>query len=1857
MRILGRSGVIVLLWLIAAAGTSDPAHAQNLQNAATGSLGGHALDPTRAIVTLTRVGTVATSAAAEINPGVVLADGPASLTYDLLPSIGSEDVGLTQLSITIPAGFTNATVTDVIVGGTPLIAECPVPGPGGYCAQVVDSLLTVDLGSGITTNLTNIRVEIDARAPSVAGSGRFSSVLANGDLTLAATPGDADGVADNTNNVVVEVVESQGIVLELDHLARKSTALVGEIVPYTVAIRNTVASDVDSVNIEVRIPPGFKYVDESARLNGGAAAATVDADGLRVPIGDVPALTDDNGNGTADPGEAGHRSLTYQLVIGAGAHPGIYVGRAIARDYCDVCVISNEAEAGVEVAVDPDFDLGTIIGKVFHDRNDDGWQDPGEDGVAGAVVALDDGSYAITDEHGRYHFPVVEPGHRLLKIDHGRTAGVSESTTDESLIIRVTPGLLAKANFGIHIRRETESIGKAETEGVAIVRETGDNAIEVYGNARMPSLVINGRAVPLPSSEVLMRQGDREDVLEINGSELEEPVRFELTLDSREETDRWTLRIHGSTGEVMRTMEGDGPLPKALSWDGRADDGYLPRPGDIGTYQLHVEFADGTRITSPRRFFGVDRTSVISFRLTGDAFESNRTQLSRAAMTSLTEAAPILREHPDERIVIEGHTDNVGSREHNLELSYGRAKAAYDFLTGEMGLPTDQFVIRGRGPDRPVASNELPDGRALNRRVEIKAELAEVENAQVRDQFRTEARVEINDSPIEIGSLGRFTARIDDISVRELTVVMSDSRGQSVETRIPIPHFEILEPAGIRMLPQDAVDTSWIRQASTGEAEPGPSPIALMTGLAGRTDPGNVVEIDGVEVPLSEDGSIETVFPLTGLRNTFTIQIRNAEGYSRIVDLIVDVTTEDEFGEKWIHSDAIPDLEIDLPPAGEPLRSAQLLLTGSTDPSNRVKANGQTIAVDEQGRLQGTVDLPHGKSRLLVEVTDPRGRTGTVEREVEVLETEIFLLAFADGTIGHMKGDGRFEAAGLDEADDFYTEGRLAYYLKGRVAGRYLITSALDTGREEFDSLFKDFGADETRRLLRNLDPDKLYPVYGDASTVVYDTETQGEFFLAVQSEDIDALLGNYALNLSDTELSAYHRTLYGGRIAYESLSRTRYGAPDSRVVLFGAEQRHVHARNELRAVGGSIYYLRHRDVIEGSEQIALVVRDKNTGLILSRDPQRRNRDYTIKYPEGRVVFRRPITSVVLDGTLVDQDLLSGNPVYIQVDYEARMGSFEKNGGGARARQQIGDHVAVGGTWIDDEQAAASYELHGVDSEIRIGEGNRLTAEYAESEGSDALTWISEDGGLTYAEASIDDAIDGSAWKVALELDVGEWFDRPDRFHLTGYYKDLEPGFASSGNLLERGTEKAGGTARVRMTEANTLALRVAHDRLKDGSASPGTPGRSSTASVQWDHRRERWEASAEYFEKRLEDSSGRSLEDIRYAAARIAANATDDLRGHLEHQQTLSGPDNDQTTLGVQYRILSTLSLDLQGTEGARGRSAQAGAILEADGSRVYVSERMLEDRTGATGAMTVLGAETRPDPSSRVYTEYQWDHSGPRDRTISLLGAQREWNVRRGFRFVTGGELSEIDAGPQNSKRASLAASAAHSGIRGVSAVSRHEIRYETGSTERVQYFTSSRLELRVTPDFTLLGSYRYSRTRDRDMALVEARLNEGSVGIAYRPVRDDRLNGMVRYTHLADRRPDLAGDAPPANRRMDVVSLEGIYEVHPRIQWSAKGATRILDEAFVAVPSVRTRTYLGIQRADFTLYDPIDLGVEYRLLHQREADDTRQGWVFELSRRFGDRLRLGAGYNFSDLSDNEFSTNDYSVRGAYVRVQGKY
>jgi outer membrane protein OmpA-like peptidoglycan-associated protein len=109
----------------------------------------------------------------------------------------------------------------------------------------------------------------------------------------------------------------------------------------------------------------------------------------------------------------------------------------------------------------------------------------------------------------------------------------------------------------------------------------------------------------------------------------------------------------------------------------------------------------------------------IAVQLTNDIlFDFNSAALRPESRQTLRDLASNFQRYPDETISVEGHTDNVGLIDYNQNLSERRAYSVKDYLVTE-GVPSARVTAVGYGETRPKASNDTPEGRQLNRRVEI----------------------------------------------------------------------------------------------------------------------------------------------------------------------------------------------------------------------------------------------------------------------------------------------------------------------------------------------------------------------------------------------------------------------------------------------------------------------------------------------------------------------------------------------------------------------------------------------------------------------------------------------------------------------------------------------------------------------------------------------------------------------------------------------------------------------------------------------------------------------------------------------------------------------------------------------------------------------------------------------------------------------------------------------------------------------------------------------------------------------------------------------------------------------------------
>ncbi|MBT8143364.1 MAG: OmpA family protein, partial [Gammaproteobacteria bacterium] len=312
-----------------------------------------------------------------------------------------------------------------------------------------------------------------------------------------------------------------------------------------------------------------------------------------------------------------------------------------------------------------------------------------------------------------------------------------------------------------------------------------------------------------------------------------------------------------------------------------------------------------------------------------------------------------------------------------------------------------------------------------------------------------------------------------------------------------------------------------------------------------------------------------------------------------------------------------------------PVNGSRVRIHGDGVTGAGLRINGQAVPIDDSGKYAVEYLVPTGKHAYDVEVIDNDGFARQRENiPVEVTGHEIFVVALADLTLSDNSVSGNIEPLSADDRydEDFLVEGRLAFYLKGKIRGKYLVTAQLDSQEEEIGDLFSNLGEKDPRSVLRRLDPDRYYPVYGDDSTTTLDTNTQGRFYLRADWDRSSAMWGNFHTGITGNEFAQYNRSLYGARYQHESLNVTGKGLPRNEATLFVSEAQTAFGHSEFLGTGGSLYYLRHQDILPGSEKAWVEIRDRDTNRVREIMTLVRGIDYEVDEIQGRLILAQPLT-------------------------------------------------------------------------------------------------------------------------------------------------------------------------------------------------------------------------------------------------------------------------------------------------------------------------------------------------------------------------------------------------------------------------------------------------------------------------------------------------------------------------------------------------------------------------------------------------------------------------------------------------------
>ena len=127
--------------------------------------------------------------------------------------------------------------------------------------------------------------------------------------------------------------------------------------------------------------------------------------------------------------------------------------------------------------------------------------------------------------------------------------------------------------------------------------------------------------------------------------------------------------------------------------------------------------------------------NLLKKAMSGIQFENGKATIKPNSYQILNDIAKIFIDNPTYMIEVQGHTDNVGKYEYNLDLSERRAQAVRTYLVNK-GVPTERMTAHGYGPDRPIDDNKTKAGRAKNRRVEFNITFEEVTYETIYDRVQ-----------------------------------------------------------------------------------------------------------------------------------------------------------------------------------------------------------------------------------------------------------------------------------------------------------------------------------------------------------------------------------------------------------------------------------------------------------------------------------------------------------------------------------------------------------------------------------------------------------------------------------------------------------------------------------------------------------------------------------------------------------------------------------------------------------------------------------------------------------------------------------------------------------------------------------------------------------------------------------------------------------------------------------------------------------------------------------------------------------------------------------------------------------------
>ncbi|MCA3561251.1 MAG: TonB-dependent receptor [Aestuariivirga sp.] len=941
---------------------------------------------------------------------------------------------------------------------------------------------------------------------------------------------------------------------------------------------------------------------------------------------------------------------------------------------------------------------------------------------------------------------------------------------------------------------------------------------------------------------------------------------------------------------------------------------------------------------------------------------------------------------------------------------------------------------------------------------------------------------------------------------------------------------------------------------------------------------------------------------------------------------------------------------------------------------------GEQIPVDGDGRFVVQRILPVGEHDVDVALKGEKDGSLTFDRSINIPSSEWFYVGLADLTLGSKTGSKHIEDVAPGEYDGVYDKGRAAFYLKGKIKGSWLLTAAADTGDGSVENMLTGLDERNPQSFLKRINPEDYYPVYGDESVAIEDAPTSGKFYVRVERGDSRVVWGNFKTDIRGTEFLRNDRALYGANVVLKTDRMAPSGERSGELHGYAAQPGTLPQRDVFRGTGGSAYFLTHQDITTGSETLYIEVRNPVTGRVVDRKTLVFGRDYSINYVQGVVLLNEPLSSSTDNGNLVRDGAIGGNQQYLVAAYEyvPTAGDVDGYVYGGRAQQWVGDHVRLGVTGALENTGAADQKLGGADIQFYKSEQTFLEGEVAVSEGPGFGFSESLNGGLTVTEPGIAGSAGDTAmaYRVLGRLDPGEV--------IPGAKGDLQASFAykQSGfsTLDEQVTEdryEYGIKGDLELSKR--LTFNFYGDRLESGGDVTQNQGGADLTYMMKE------DLSVSLGVQQLDvNNPENDVDGTRTdTALKLTRILSDTSSVYVFGQATLARTGNvdlnNRGGVGGTRQFTDTIDGSAEisyGDGGIGGRALLSYQPVASDRYYIgyaldpgnYVANDLLSGKQNDDLGGIVAGVRHGFSERLSVYAENKYNFWSDQPSLTQVYGVTYtptpEWKL--GGAIESGkvwGNTADLGFDNNNFNRNAVSATAVYNPNDKMTASVKGEVRFDDGNSadggDQTAYYLAARYSNALSENWRVLAALD-AVVSDATDSSIGGNYVQASVGYAYRPVLNDRLNALAKYVYVYDvPGPDqvnIDGQTGGPSQQSHIFSVDATYDLTQMVSIGGKYGLRIGEWKQEDGSGWENSTaQLGVIRADLHVVKKWDVMLEGRCLWENASQSANWGAVAALYRQINDNFDVGVGYNFGRYSDDlaDLSAND---QGFFVNAIGK-